>query len=401
MTTLTDPQQTETFELTLSQLAEITGSTLHGEGNTPVQTLAHPKYLPENTAHQLMVVLDEAVIPLLQATGKTFECALVAEKIISSGAVPDGLFNSMLSHHRPRLALGILLKMFATPPHTHTTEDELIHPTAIIDPSAHLGINVSVGPYSIIGANSTIGDDTVILPHVTLGADVTLGTDNLIYSGTRIGDRCQLGDRVILHSNVVIGGDGFSYVTPEAGSIESAQASGAIGRKNTTILKIESIGNVVIEDDVEIGSGTTIDRANLGPTTIQQGTKLDNLVMIGHNNTIGENCLFAAQVGLAGSCTIGDRVVMGGQVGMKDHTTVGNDAILMARSAVMNDVPAEDIQAGVPAEHHKQFFKKTVAVGKIGEMRKQIKSLEKRLAEMEEKLSTLTPQTASQKTPTV
>lgn len=365
---------------------------MYGNSDTPVSTLAHPKHIQH--PQSMLVVLDADIIPQLEAArqqlGHGFSTALIADKVLESHPIPEGLFQGYLVHSRPRLALGMLLKVFMPQPETFTQEGANIHPTAIIDPTTTLGDNVTVGPYAVIGPRAKVGSNTRILPHVTIGADVTLGEDCLIYANTCIGDRCQLGNRVIIHYNVSIGGDGFAYVTPEAGSIESAQAGGEITSQNTEIIKIESLGNVVIEDDVEIGSNTTIDRANLGPTTIKKGTKLDNLVMIGHNNTIGENCLFAAQVGMAGSCTIGDRVVMGGKVGIKDHTKVGDDAILMACSAVMNDVPAKDIQAGIPAFNQRETFKRVAAVGHIGDMRKQLRDMEKRLASMEAQLEIAT-----------
>lgn len=383
--TTSDSATQNTFPL--GQLAQLTGATLHGNSELSVSTLAHPKHIQH--PQSMIVVLDPEVIPQLEAArqhmGQGFSSALIAEKVLESQDIPEGLFQGYLTHPRPRLALGMLLKVFMPHPETFGTG---IHPTAIVDPSATIGENAMIGPYSIVGPRTIIGNNVRVLPHVTLGADVHIGNDCLIYANTCIGDRCMIGNNVIIHYNVSIGGDGFAYVTPEAGSIESAQAGGEITGQNTEIIKIESLGNVVIEDHVEIGSNTTIDRANLGPTTIKKGTKLDNLVMIGHNNTIGENCLFAAQVGLAGSCTIGDRVVMGGQVGMKDHTKVGDDAILMARSAVMNDVPAKDIQAGVPAANHRETFKRIAAANHVGEMRKQLRAMEKRLKELEAQLST-------------
>lgn len=353
------------------------GATAEGVIDTPVSTVSHPKYVTDPNA--MLVVLDEAIIPLLQQAvaqqGKPFTSVLTAEKI----TLPEGLALAQLKHPRPRVALGVLLKIFSSPPHVA----QGIHPTALVDASASLGNNVTVGAYSIVGPHCIIGDDVTVMPHVTIGANVSIGEDTTIFPGVRVADNSILGQRVILHNNVSIGADGFSYVTPEKGSIEAAQSGGAITAKNTTIHKIESLGNVILEDDVEVGANSTIDRANLGPTLIKKGTKIDNLVMIGHNNTLGENCLIAGQVGIAGSCTVGDRVVMGGQVGTADHLTIGNDSILMAKSGVMRDVPASDIQAGVPAEHHRDFFKKWASIDKVSDLRKTVRELEKRLSQLE------------------
>lgn len=367
----------------LADIAAMVQGQLVGDGDVAIATLAHPKYVT-NPAKSLVVIIDSAIIPLLDAavqqSGQPIPAALVADNI----QLPDNLVVNQLRHPRPRLALGILLKLFHQPP----VIEQGIHPTAVIDPSATLGEGVTIGAYATVGANTTIGANTTLMSHVTVGSDVRIGEDNLYHPGVRVGDGCQLGNRVQLQPNVVIGGDGFSYVTPKAGSIETAQSSGGQAvSQNTDILKIESIGNVIIEDDVEIGANATVDRANLGPTLIKRGTKIDNLVQVGHNNTIGELCLIAAQTGISGSCQIGDRVVMGGQVGTKDHLTIGDDAILMARTAVMNDVPKGDIQAGVPGVHHREAFKNVAAVRQIPELRKTIRDLSKRLTALEAELA--------------
>lgn len=354
------------------------GATTEGLADTPVSTVSHPKYTTDPNA--MLVVLDEAIIPLLQQTvaqrGQPFTSVLTAEKI----TLPDGLALAQLKHPRPRVALGVLLKIFSTPPHV----SQGIHPTAIVDPTTTLGSNVTIGAYSIVGPNSTLGDDVMIMPHVTIGANVSIGDDSTFFSGVRVADDSVIGKRVMLHHNVSIGADGFSYVTPEKGSIEAAKSGDKVAAKNITIHKIESLGNVILEDDVEVGANSTIDRANLGPTLIKKGTKIDNLVMIGHNNTIGQNCLIAGQVGIAGSCTVGDRVVLGGQVGTADHLTLGDDAIVMAKSGLMRDVPAGEIHFGTPAENQLTAFKKMASLDKIGTLRKTVRDLEKRLSQLEQ-----------------
>lgn len=363
----------------LGDLATMVQGTVVGNGDLPIATLAHPKYVT-NPAESLVVVIDPAIVPLLEAAvqqlGQPIPAALVLEDI----QLPEGLIANQLRHPRPRLALGILLKLFHTPAHIESG----IHPTALVDATATIGENVTIGAYATVGPKTQLGSGTTVMANVTIGANVSVGEDALFHPGVRIGDDCVIGNRVQLQPNVVIGGDGFSYVTPKAGSIETAKASGGQdSAKNTAILKIESIGNVILEDDVEIGANSTVDRANLGPTLIKQGTKIDNLVQVGHNNTIGELCLIAAQTGISGSCEIGNRVVMGGQVGTKDHLKIGDDAILMARTAVMNDVADGDIQAGVPGVHHREAFKNVAAVRQIPELRKTIRELSKRLTALE------------------
>ncbi|MBY0405555.1 MAG: UDP-3-O-(3-hydroxymyristoyl)glucosamine N-acyltransferase, partial [Cyanobacteria bacterium] len=200
----------------------------------------------------------------------------------------------------------------------------------------------------------------------------------------------------VIHQNASIGGDGFVFVTPEAGSIETARATnGKIEAQNTEIVRINSVGSVLIEDDVEIGSCATIDRATLGVTVVKKGTKIDNLVMIGHNNTIGENCLIVAQAGISGSCKIGDRVVIAGQVGIKDHTKIGNDSIIMAKSGIMRDIGDKEIMMGIPAMPQREFFKRQAYLGRISGMSKTLKALQSRLDSLETELATLKGESVS------
>jgi UDP-3-O-[3-hydroxymyristoyl] glucosamine N-acyltransferase len=279
------------------------------------------------------------------------------------------------------LALATLLSVFEKPVHAF----QGIHPTAIIESSAEVHPSASIGAFAYVGELAQIGANTVIMPHVTVGACVKMGENCLMHPGARVGERVLVGNRVIVHHNASIGADGFSYVTPEAGSVESAKSSGGkVTAQNTQIIKINSIGTVVLEDDVEIGACATIDRSNLGATLIKKGTKIDNLVMIGHNNVVGENCMIVSQAGIAGSCEIGDRVVIAGQAGMGDHIKVGNDAIIMAKSGVMRDIEPKEVVVGIPALPRRETFQNVMYIGKLREMFQEIKSLKKRLAELEE-----------------
>jgi UDP-3-O-[3-hydroxymyristoyl] glucosamine N-acyltransferase len=194
----------------------------------------------------------------------------------------------------------------------------------------------------------------------------------------------MVGNRVTIHHNASIGADGFSYVTPEPGSIESAKTSGGkVTAQNSQIFKINSIGTVVIEDDVEIGACTTIDRSNLGATLIKRGTKVDNLVMIGHNNVIGENCMIVSQVGISGSCEIGNRVVIAGQAGLADHLKIGDDAIIMAKSGVMRDIESKEVVVGIPALPRRETLQNVMYTGKLREMFQELKALRKKVEDME------------------
>ena len=193
----------------------------------------------------------------------------------------------------------------------------------------------------------------------------------MIHAGAVIRERSQIGDRVIIHNNVVVGCDGFGYAKDE----------------ERHWLKIPQTGRVVIENDVEIGAGTTIDRASVGESRIGKGTKIDNLVQIGHSCTIGEDTLLCAQVGLAGSSHVGDRVVLAGQAGVAGHLKVGDDAVITAKSATSHDVPAGKVISGIPAFDNRDWLRSTAVFRRLGEMQRTVSELQRRLAELEKSRS--------------
>jgi UDP-3-O-[3-hydroxymyristoyl] glucosamine N-acyltransferase len=217
-----------------------------------------------------------------------------------------------------------------------------ISPQASVAASAKLGRNVAIGAFTSIGENVVIGDDVVIYPNVTIDADVQIGDGTVIYAQVSIYFACKVGKRCIVHSGVVIGGDGFGFATDPAG----------------THHKIQQIGIVRVEDDVEIGAGTTIDRAALGETVVGAGTKIDNLVQIGHNVRIGERCLIVAQVGIAGSTELGESVQVGGQSGFAGHLKIGDRARVYSKSAVFEDVPAGVWVRGIPAVSQREYVRR-------------------------------------------
>ena len=242
-----------------------------------------------------------------------------------------------------------------------------IHPTAVIDPKAGIGAGTFVAAHAFIGQHVTIGDRVCIYPNVTIYDNVTIGDDAEIHSGVAIRDGSVIGKRVIIHSNAVIGSDGFGFAKDE----------------DRRWLKIPQVGRVVIEDDVEIGANTTIDRASTGVTLIKRGAKLDNLVQIGHSCIVGEDALLCAQVGMAGSSRVGDRVILTGQVGIGGHITVGNDAILYPQSGVPNDVAPGEILVGTPAFEVSAFWRAVTVFKKLGDIPKRLRALEKRLDEID------------------
>jgi len=363
----------------LQQLNQVLHGTVVGNGELTVTGLAHPKHI--QSPDQLVVILDEAVITGLLRAGLTIKTALISAKI----TVPEGLIEGYIQVDRARLALGILLHLFKRPLDTVSG----IHPTAIVDPTANIDATASIGPYCVIGANVTIGAETELINQVSVDRNVRIGSDALLYPGVRIAEDCVIGNRVILHHNVSIGADGFSYVTPQASNIETAKATGKNTADRQVQIKIPSVGNVVLEDDVEVGANSTIDRANLGPTLIKRGTKIDNLVMIGHNNTIGEDCLIVSQVGVSGSCEIGNGVTVAGQAGMKDHTKIGDNAIVMAKAGLMRDVGPGEIVVGIPAKPQRQMFQELALIEKLGDMRKELRHLKQEVAALKSAQSSI------------
>lgn len=231
-----------------------------------------------------------------------------------------------------------------------------------IEDSAIIGKNVSISPNCYIGHDVEIGENTIIYPNVTILEGVKIGKNSMIYSGTVIREFCELGDNVIIQPGAVIGSDGFGYIK--------------VNNKN---LKLEQIGRVLIEENVEIGANAAIDRGAIGDTVIKRGTKIDNLVHLAHNDKIGENCIIVAQVGMAGSVEIGDNVTIAGQVGVAGHLKVGDNVIIAAKSGVTKDVPSGSKMSGFPLRDHKEDLKIKVAMGKLPQLLKQIKELEKKL----------------------
>lgn len=263
----------------------------------------------------------------------------------------------------PYLAYTRALRLF----HPEPVVVPFIHASAVIDPTARVAENVFVGACSVVGSGTEIRSGVRIYPNVTIYDGVTIGKDSVVHSGAVIRERSQIGERVVIHNNVVVGCDGFGYAKDE----------------QRHWLKIPQTGRVVIEDDVEIGAGTTIDRASVGESRIGRGAKIDNLVQIGHSCAVGEDTLLCAQVGLAGSSRIGDRVLLAGQSGVAGHLTIGNDVVLTAKSATSHDVPSGKVVSGIPAFDNRDWLRSTAAFRRLGEMQRTLRELQKRLRELE------------------
>jgi UDP-3-O-[3-hydroxymyristoyl] glucosamine N-acyltransferase len=285
---------------------------------------------------------------------------------------------------RPLLAVQKVLTMFQ--PKRYYPEKG-VHPTAIIDPSCEIGKDVAIGPYVVIGPKTKIGNKTKIMAGCVIGGQVEVGENCLFYAGCLIADHIKIRNRVILQQGAVLGSDGFAYVTQKESNLERRiRRNFDLVDESNPHLKIPQIGTVVLEDDVEIGSCTTIDRATVGATSIGRGTKIDNHVMIAHNCKIGEEVLIVAQVAVAGSCVLGDRVVMAGQSGTADHLTIGKDGIVQGQGGVMWDVKEGQTVCGTPALPTFDFMKQQALLKKLPEMVSDMKKMKKEIESLKASL---------------
>ncbi|MBY0357071.1 MAG: UDP-3-O-(3-hydroxymyristoyl)glucosamine N-acyltransferase [Candidatus Obscuribacterales bacterium] len=285
---------------------------------------------------------------------------------------------------RPLLAIQKILTFFQP---KRFFPDAGVHPTAVVDPTAELAEGVAVGPYVVIGPQTKIGANTKIMPHCYVGGKVEIGKDCLLYPGCLVADYVKLGDRVILQQGAVLGSDGFAYVTAKPSNIERRLAGGEPLDESNPHLKIPQIGNVIIEDDVEIGSCATVDRATMGATVIGKGTKIDNLVMIAHNVKIGQEALVVAQVAIGGSCTLADRAIVAGHAAIKDHVHIGKDSIVQGHAGVMKDIEDGAVVAGAPSVSTRDFMANAVYMKKMPQLYKDLKEMKKQIAELEKQLS--------------
>lgn len=254
-----------------------------------------------------------------------------------------------------------------------------VHPLAVVDPSAQLGEGAAVGPFVVIGAGVVIGPGARIASHVSIAEGAQIGAGALILQGARIGARVTIGDRFICQPGAVIGADGFSFVTPEKSGVEEIRET--LGSRaeirDQSWTRIHSLGAVTIGDDVEIGANVCIDRGTIRDTVIGSGTKLDNLVHIGHNVQVGRDCLLCGQVGIAGSARVGDRVVMGGQCGVNDNIFVGDDVICGGATKIFTNAPAGRVLLGYPAVKMETHVEIQKALRRLPRLAARVAALEK------------------------
>ncbi|HUQ47793.1 MAG TPA: UDP-3-O-(3-hydroxymyristoyl)glucosamine N-acyltransferase [Gemmatimonadaceae bacterium] len=336
--------------LTAEAIAALTGGELRGDGGTTVDGVAA---LDRATGDKLSFLGDGRYVDALGKSSAGI-VLITPELADSPGAIPARVIVA-----KPMESLlGLLPKLY--PPRDQAPG---IAQTARIGARAKLGSRVSIGEYSIIGEDAVIGDDVVIGPHVVVGAGAKVGSSSRLFPHVTLYAGTELGSRVVLHSGVRAGSDGFGYVF----------AHGAHA-------KIPHVGRCIIGDDVEIGANTTVDRGSIDDTVVGAGTKIDNLVQIGHNVRIGRLCMIMSQVGIAGSARIEDGCVIAGQAGLGGHITIGKGAKIAGQSGVFGDVPAGESWSGYPARPHRESLRATGATFKIAGM---MKRLEKLLEEKE------------------
>jgi len=332
--------------LELQEIIKLVGGNLIGNPHWKVKSVKEPEEAEE----------DDLIL---------FFHAPYLEKVLSSASkaviTKPGLENKLTGKNvilveNPRYAFSKLAPYFFP----SYFPEKGVHPQAFVHPQASLGKNVSVGPFTVIEEGATVGDNAIIFSQVYLGKNVRMGEECIFYPQVVVRENCWVGDRVILHSGVVIGADGFGYE-----------------RVGSTYYKIPQVGKVIIEDDVEIGANSTVDRATLGATTIGSGSKIDNLVMIAHNVKIGKNVVIVAQSGIAGSTEVGDEVVMAAQSGIIDHCRIGKGAQLAARTVVTTNIPDGMVVSGFPAQERKRELKEKALIRKLPDLWEKVKNLER------------------------
>ncbi len=336
---------------TLAELAKEVGGVVRGDASVRV---AGVRGIDEAGADDITWIAHEKYAARLRACRAG---AVVVDRHFGDTPMPAILCDD------PAFAMTKVLAKFAPPVPQPAVG---VHPSAVVAASARLGRDVRIGPCAVVGEGARIGDRTVLYAHTYVGDETELGSDCVLWPGAVVRERCRLGRRVILHPNVTIGADGFGYHFRDGAHH-----------------KIPQIGTVEIGDDVEIGSGSCIDRAKFGTTRIGAGTKIDNLCQIAHNVELGPGCVIVAQCGIAGSTRLGRLVVLGGQVGVRDHIALGDGVRAAACSCISKDFPPGSVVNGIPAVDNQQYLREQGQVRRLPEMAALLKELVKRIERLE------------------
>jgi UDP-3-O-[3-hydroxymyristoyl] glucosamine N-acyltransferase len=328
----------------LAELAERVGGRIEGDPERVVQGL---NTLERATEHEISFVSNVGYRDQIDASEAGV--LLVGEDLAD-------LERDLLIAEDPRFALAQLLELF----HPIEAPEGGVHPTALVDPQAEVDPSASVGAFCVLGAGTRVGPRAVLHPHVVLGRSCSVGEGATLHPHVVLYDGCEVGERAILHSGVVLGSDGYGFATHGGEHV-----------------KLNHVGKAVVEADVEIGANCTIDRALFADTRVGTGTKIDNLVQVGHNAQIGRGCLLVSQVGISGSTRLGNYVVMAGQSGAAGHLELGDGSQVAAKSAVFKSVPAGETVAGIPAVGMGRWKRSQVLLGRLDDLRRRLLKLEK------------------------
>lgn len=338
---------------TVKELAERLQASFEGDGDAVITGVAGIRYA---VAGDLSFVSQDRYAPDVAKTQ--------ASAVIVSADWDKPSDRTLIRIAHPERAFVEVAQWFAPPPVTYAPG---IHATAIISPEAKLGADLHIGPYCVIEAGAVIGDRTVLMGHNFIAQGASIDEDGLVYPMASLREHVKVGKRAILHNGVVIGSDGFGYDAD----------------KNGVRTKVPQIGIVEVGDDVEIGANSTIDRARFGKTTIGNGVKIDNLVMVAHNCFIGDHCVLVAQTGIAGSTIVGHHTIFAGQSGSVGHLEIGPGSLVLTRAGVTRSFPAKSMLSGYPAIPHKDFGEQVAHISRLPKLKAKVAELEKRIAELE------------------
>ncbi|MDR7126598.1 UDP-3-O-(3-hydroxymyristoyl)glucosamine N-acyltransferase [Pseudotabrizicola sp. 4114] len=350
----------------IADIAAALGAEFAGDGALMVQGAAEPQHAgPEDLA---LAVNPKYVDGLALGQARA--------ALLWPGADWQALgLQAAIFAPRGRLAMAGLTRMLDPGPAIAPG----IHPMSVIDPTAQIGAGAAIGPFVTIGAGVILGANARIASHVSLAEGAQIGPEALILQGARVGARVQIGARVVIQPGAVIGADGFSFVTPEKSGVEEIRET--LGQRDEiraqSWTRIHSLGAVSIGDDVEIGANVCIDRGTIRDTRIGNGTKLDNLVHIGHNVQVGDDCLLCGQVGVAGSARIGNRVVLAGQCGVNDNIFIGDDVICGGATKVFTNAPAGRVLLGYPAVRLETHVEMQKALRRLPRLAAKVAAIEK------------------------
>lgn len=335
----------------LSELAARLECTVEGDGDIDIKRVAA---IEDAGPGELTFFANSKYADALK---RTLASAVIAAPAVSG--IPCAVLRTPEPYVTFARALGLFANLWRPPAG--------IHRLALVEPGGVVAADASIGPFVVVSEGARIGARTILYPHVSVGRGAEIGADCVIHAHVSIRERVTLGDRVVLQNGVVIGADGYGFAR----------------RRDGTHEKIPQVGGVVIEDDVEIGANTTVDRPAVGETRIGAGSKIDNLVQIAHGVQVGRNVLLAAQVGVAGSSVIEDQVTLAGQVGVAGHLTIGKGTIATAQTGIPNSVDPGSFISGYPAIPNRDWLKSSAVFRKLPELRRLLADLERRIAELE------------------